>query len=396
LLTLIVQIVLGLALLVGLVTIIMSNKNWHWSQLVLVLFTFFAAVGFLFLGAETVRIHKTLRANIPSLKTQIAGLEKQNDELLNGSTAKPGIRELDHRLLIAARERGRVWRGVAPAGQIGPQGQVSVEIANPQPHGLEKDAILYAFEAGEPDAADPASKAQYLGEFRVSGMQQGGVALEPVQLMDNRASGRLAQSQGPWSLYETMPIDRHRLFAGFTPEQLQSMLPSETVDEYVRHGTEATDDDDEWHVVGLDADGRRLGPENIEQAVKKLYDRYLRDYAFLFGELASQKIVTIAKQAAVAQDNAKLTQALTSAQATGEFRQQQIAAYGNDLTSMQQDLAAIQAHRDAVLAQRDHLRQRNHDYQQANSELAKQLTEQQLGLARYIDGRSPPAAAVGP
>ena len=382
--TLIVQIVLGLSVLVGLVTIIMSSKNWHWTQLVLVLFTFFAAIGFLFLGAETVRIHQNLRKGIPKLEKQLAGLEQQNDRLLHGSGDQLGIAKLEHHLKIVTRERGRVWRGVVPSGQVDPQGRVSIEITKPSPHGLEKDAIVYAFEMGNGNAADPAGGKQYLGEFRVAEVQEGGASLDPILLIDNRAGERLAGSEGPWSLYETMPIDRHRLFAGIPEEALRQMLPDESVEEYLRHGTEATPDDDEWHVTGLDEDGKRVGPDNIDSAVKRLYDRSLRDYAFIFSKLAGQKVVTLARQEAVAKDNDKLVKSLAGAEETAKFRQKQIDALNADLAGMKQDRKAIESHRDAVVGLLGNFQGLLQSYRQANSGLAQQATQRQLGLTGYI------------
>ena len=394
--TLIVQIVLGLLLLVGLVTIIMSSKNWHWTQLVLVLFIFFAAIGFLFLAAETVRIHQNLRAGIPKLEKQLSSVQQQNDEFQHGTPDKPGILELDHRLKIVTRERGRVWRNVMPAGQVDQQGQLSVEITKPQPHGLEKDAIVYAFKSGEPNAADPASGAEYLGEFRVTDVQPGGATLEPVLLLDDRTRRRLDASEGPWSLYETMPIDRHRLFAGFPAEKIREMLPAASVEEYLRHGSLATDDDDQWHIIGLDENGERVGPDSVDQAVKRLFDRDLRDYAFIFNQLAGQKVSILARLRAVTKDNAMLVAALQGAEATGQFRQQQIDALSSDLAGMKQDRAAIESHRDAVLSQLQHFQDRIADYLQANSALARRFTAQQLGLVRYINtvAPAPPAASL--
>ena len=205
-----------------------------------------------------------------------------------------------------------------PPDKVDPQGRVSVDITKQLPHGLEEDAIVYAFEAGSATATESAEGKQYLGEFRVTVVQAAGVTLEPVLLIDNRAGERLAASEGPWSLYETMPIDRHRLFAGYSEEALRAMLPAESVEEYLRHGTEATRDDDQWHVTGLDEDGKRVGPDNIDQAVKRLYDRSLRDYAYIFNELAGNKVVTLARQEAVTKDNDRLVKALAGAEETGQ------------------------------------------------------------------------------
>lgn len=387
--TLIFQIVLGLLLVVGLVTIIMSNKNWHWTQLTLVLLIFFAGVGYLFLAAEVFRIHRNLRKGLPGLEERIARLEKQNYELLHGASGTPGINELDHRLQIVTRERGRVWRGVLPSGQVSPQGETPVEIPAPSPHGLEKDAIVYAFETGNPNTADPFNGPQYLGEFRVKDAQAGGVLLESVLLLGNRERERLARSQVPWSLYETMPIDRHRLFANIPAESMSQLLPAESVEEYLRHGSEATPDDDQWHVIGIDAEGKRVGPENMDQAVKRLYDRSLRDYSYIFNQLAGEMIVALAKQRAVAEDNAKLVQSLEGAEETSQFRQQQIDALNRDLTGMKTDRSTIEEHRDAILNLLSEREERVEEYLRANSALAKQLEDRQSSLTQYINTAFP-------
>ena len=116
-LTLIVQIVLGLSVLVGLVTIIMSSKNWHWTQLTLVLSIFFSASAFCFWGAETVRMHQHLRKGIPGLEKKIASLQEQNDKLLNGAGDQLGIVKLEHRLKIVNPRTRTCVRGAMPAGQ---------------------------------------------------------------------------------------------------------------------------------------------------------------------------------------------------------------------------------------------------------------------------------------
>lgn len=387
--TLIVQIVLGLLILAGLVAIFLSSKNWHWTQLVLVLFIFFSAIGFLVLAAETVRIHNNLRARIPKLERDLDLALREKDQLINGTARSAGILQLEHQLQMDSRERGRAWRGVVPTGEVDDQGRVSVEIPQPQPHGLDADSIVYAFESGEPNAADPEAGAEFLGEFRVTNVQPAGVTLEPVQLIDNRTGQRLVDSQGPWSLYETMPIDRHRLFADFTEEQLQQMLPEESIEEYLRHGQEATPDDDEWHVIGLDENGVRVGPDDLDKAVKRLYNRTLRDYAFIFSELANEKVAILARQRAVTQDNEKLLKAIASAEETGKFRQQQINNLNADLAAMREDLAAIESHLSEITDLLAHFKQRVADYLQANSALAAQLTEYQLDMARYIDSTAP-------
>lgn len=378
--TLVLQIVLAVALLTALVTLVLSSKNWHWSQVVLVLFILLFGTGALFLGAEVYRIHRTLRSGIPRLEQNLASAEAETERLLKGTDDQPGIRELSHRLHIVTRERGRVWRGVTPTGEVSNEGRVAVEIANPQPHGLGKDTIIYAFEQG-----DPTDGRQYLGEFRVVESSADGVVLEPILLIDQRTGERLAASNGPWSLYETMPIDRHSVFADLTEEQLREMLPEESVEEYVRHGSEATQDDDQWHVIGLDENGDRVGPEKMDQAVKRLYDRPLRDYAYLFEEYAREKVVAEADRKAIIADNAKLEEALASAEQLSQFRDAEKTSLTSDLEGMTQDRVAAEKHRDIVQRQLSNAEQMIENLLADNSVRARELAERQMMWMEEID-----------
>ncbi|MCG8449979.1 MAG: phage holin family protein [Pirellulales bacterium] len=388
--TIVFQALIGLALLTGLVAIFLSAKNWHWTQLVLVMFILFAGAGVLYMTAKTLGMQKKLRAEIPRLEKDLARLQESNQRLLKGAGDQKGIRELDHRLQIVLRERGRVWRQVQPAGQLSQDGNIAIEIPHPQPHGLEENAIVFAFETGPPNAAAPQNGPQYLGEFLVKKVSAGGATLETIHLLNPRSGERIARSKGPWSLYETMPVDRHKLFAGFSEEQLRQMLPAQSVDEYLRHGSPATADDDEWHVIGLDENDERVGPENIDQAVKKLYDRPLRDYAYLFSELAEQRVVMLASIQAVTEDNKRMEVALKSAEQLGEFREAEKEALAQNLLGMQRDREAIESHRDLLQTLLQKTRTLIAAKIAENSDFARRYTETQMELMRQINSSAPP------
>jgi len=393
-LTLVFQIVLGLAVLAGLIAPFIANKYWHWSQLVLVLSVVLAATGFFVLAAETVRVHHVLRAKLPKLEKNLATLLAQNEKLLNGSADTAGLLDLQHQWKMLSRERGRVWRDVQPSGEVSDQGIVQIEIAQPQPHGLEQNSIIYAFESGEVNPTDPATGRQYLGEFRVVETTETGATLEPVLLIDQRTGQRLVDSKGPWNLYETMPADQHKLYANLTEEQLRQLLPADSVEDFVRHGSPATPDDDEWHKIGLNEDGERVGPENLDLAVKFLYDRPLRDYAYLFSELAQQRVVLQASQQAVTQDMAKLVVALESAKQLGAFHKQELTDFASDLAGMKADRLAIETHRDLVLQQLATVKQQIEQLLARNVEFADQLTQRQLGLLETINSTAPAPGSV--
>ena len=242
---LVLQIVLGILVLAGLVSIYLSTKYWHWSTVTIVSFIMIFGVVYLILAADTMRIHHNLRTSLPRLESQIATLEQQNEHVLRGGNDDLGIVQLEHRLRLVTRERGRAWRQVSPSGPLRPEGRIEVTIPAPAPHGLTAGTIVYAFEAGNANPNDPANGQQYLGEFRVVEVRETGVVLESVGLLDKRTGERLARSQGPWSLYETMPSDRYKIgnhydmFADMSEEELRKRLPESLVKEYIRHGQPA-------------------------------------------------------------------------------------------------------------------------------------------------------------
>ncbi len=383
------QILIGLALLVGLVAIFLSAQNWHWTQVVLVACILVAAAGVLYTTTKTAATHEKLRAGIPRLEKQLADLRERNRLLWQGTDSQTGIRQLEQRLKIVSRERGRVWRAVQPADPLDPQGQISVKVPRPTPHGLAPDTVVFAFETGQPNPASPADGPQYLGEFRVTAVQQDGAQLEPTQLLDEQSALRLQQSQGPWSLYETMPADRHKLFAGLSAEELRQLLPEPSVQEYLRHGQPATPDDDQQDVIGLDQDGQRVDLDQPAAVVQRVYDRPLRDYAYLCSELAAQRVLILAQIRAVTEDNQRRTQALRSAEKLSVFREHQKVLLAQDLADMQSDRTAIESHHDLLQRQLHNAQAQIEARLAGNVRLARQLTEIQRTWQQTIDASAP-------
>jgi len=481
-LTLVLQIVIALVVLVGLITTIMSVKNWHWAQMLLLLGIFLSSLGTLLLGLEVFRIHRSLRRNIPKLEQQIADVQADNEALRRGtqegarvtrlvnelgdpaalasqaeSLAESLTAEMAQKLMpltgtsdlaenqatlrrwaknmtdLAGNEaiqaqiakelariseatppklpsiqywarllddlyrmRGRVWRGVVAASPIDPAtGRIAVTIAQPKPHGLEKDALVVVFEQGEPNAASPDQGAQFLGEFRAVEVRPDGAILEPVIKLDQRTGNRIVRSQQgaggrprPWILYETMPADRHEIFAGRTEEELKKMLPAASVQEYLRHGTKATPDDDEHHRAAFDEAGRRVDLDS-DAKTEERYDRQLRDYAYLFAESARVRAVTLADRAALNEDIKKLKDAHEIAKSLSTLRTQEKEALGGDLEHMKRDRQVIESLLATIKTQLENARRMVDEMLNANLQLAAQLAERQLGLLDVANQRTP-------
>lgn len=362
---LIIWIVILVLFIASLVAAYFGSRYWHWAHVTLLVFIFLAAVGYFVLAAETLRINAILRKQVNQLTTQVAQVNA-NIEALDGGTSNsqvinqllglevkipedaekvPSIGELEHQLHMMTRLRGQVWRQVAPNAFDPQTGTVQVTIPTA---GLAANTVLFLFEEGPVNPEDPSQGAQYLGEFRVAEVNGQQVKLVTVNELDDVEKQRLANGRGPWSMYETMPADQLELFTGMTEEQLRKLLPEASVEEYLRQGTPATPDDDEWHVVGFDADGNRIGPDDLDKAVKKTYQRRLRDYATELSDLNRRRVLLLSNIEAVKLDNERLQKALASAKQLEAFRTEEIRKLEIDLTGVKKEREIIERHLSAV------------------------------------------------
>jgi chromosome segregation ATPase len=247
---------------------------------------------------------------------------------------------------------------------------------------------VYLFEQGPAQlpAADGKPRGrQYLGEFRVRDAAAQQATLVPVNPLDGFEQQRLAASRAPWVIYETMPSDRHEIFAGMTEEQLKQRIPAKSVQEYIRHGKEATPDDDEARQVGYDADGKRLPPNQLANAAKRLYQRRLRDYATEFDELTRRRVEMDVARAEIQADIARLTAAVASAKELQAFREDELRRLRSDLAGIQKERQAIEQHLAQVEQQVARARQLLAETLRHNSELVRRLAGEDR-TTRAIEG----------
>jgi hypothetical protein len=387
-----------------------SARTWHWSYVLVVEAIFLATLGFFLLAAETVRINAVLRSAVNKTQKQLDTLEAQNDALRNGTengaiigqlgnedppvkTSKDqegneeikSLAELDHELLIATRLRGPVWRNVKPTAAPSAQtGAVTVALAAPSPAGIKPQTVVYLFEEGPPQApaANGAPRGpQYLGEFTVTqaGPQQ--ATLQPVLPLDQFERQRLAASHTPWIIYDTMPMDRHDIFAGMSEQQLKQLLPKQSVNEYLRDDKPATADDDPDRVVGYDADNNRLPPAVLAKAVKKIYQRRLHDYAAEFDELAHRRVVMLTDIDAVKKDIERLTTAEDIAKKLQAYREEERQKLNSDLAGVTKEKEAIANHLAQVNKLLARARELTAQLLRQNDQMARELAARQLATA---------------
>ena len=300
---------------------------------------------------------------------------------------------------LETRIRGRMWRKVVPAGFNPQTGEVTIGVEAPVPSGINSETVGFLFEDGEPvlPAPDGAPRGpQYLGEFRVSEAAAQGAKLLPVLPLDDFERQRLANSRGPWVMYDVMPIDRYQIFADMSEDELKKNLPPQSVTEYLRHGKPANDADEEWRKAGFDANDKRLPPDKIGDAVKVLYQRRLRDYALEFDQLAKQRAVLMTDLEGVKLDNERLKTALASANELQAFREDEIEKLRTDLTGVTKEREAIAAHLKLVEQQLAKAQALLAETLRRNREMARQLAARQARKVKPNGGPSTPAESRGP
>jgi hypothetical protein len=367
----IIHIVLLILLLASFVFAYFSSRTWHWGYVLVVLGIFLSTLLFFVLSAETLRINAVLRKRANDTQAQLDNVLAKNVALEKGTTdaaiinqlrneevriretpeepaeSIPSLAELDHQLLLATRNRGRVWWNVTPTNFNPQTGVLQVGIEQPVPAGVQRDTVVVLFEQGEPELPGPDGAPrgkQYLGEFRVTAADAQTATLEPALPLDEFEKRRIAAGQPPWIMYDTMPADRYQIFAGMSEDELKQKLPPQTVNEYIRHGKEAGPDDEPMRQAGFDESGKQLPPDQLAQAAKKLYQRRLRDYAVEFDELAQRKLELLVDIAAIRNDNERLATALESAKKLQAFREDDAQKLNTDLAGIRKERQAIEQH----------------------------------------------------
>lgn len=388
-----VTILLGVVTLVVLVGSFLGAKRWHWAHVLTLVALYFASVGYLLLMLQSVNYRWT---NQKREQQALANLERQqaeNDALIggtddravlsrlagketlipDGATSIGGIRRLEHEVRLLNRDRGRVWRDGVLASDVDPQtGAVTIAFPVPQAEpaedgfeeedapaepgalGLQTDDVVYVFEQGPAAANNPDAGRKYLGEFRVSSVEGRQASLEPLDQLslDPVAGERLLTSDGPWAVYASMPADDRRLFLGvegnrmfpgLDEEELRALMPEASIDEYLRDGGEATDDDDEFRVEWLDADDMVVGAaDDPGKRVRRRFRRQPRDYAFVLKDLAVEQAELIAEIQAAEADVAKLNEALAGAEKLKGFREDERQKLQDDLDLLVRDRETIE------------------------------------------------------
>ena len=398
--TIAIQAFLLILILASFVIAFFSARAWHWGYVLVVLGIFLSTLGFFVLAAETLRINAVLRNQVNQLRDNVAQVEAKNEALEMGTEdaallnqlrneevripedaeSMPSIAELEHELLLETRARGRMWWNVVPTNFNPETGEVDVGIPRPAPAGVSEQSVVVLFEEGEPQLPAPDGTPrgpQYLGEFRVVGVDAQSARLEPVVPLDDFERQRLAGSRGPWVMYDTMPADRHEVIARMSEEELKQKLPPQSVNEYLRHGEPANPDDENIRIEGYDESGQLLPRDQLAQAARKVYQRRLRDYAEEFDDLAQRRTMLLVDTAAVQKDNERLNEALASGKELQAYREEDLRKLNVDLAGIRKDRAAIERHLAQVERHLSRGRELLAETLRRNREMVEQLNARQ-------------------
>jgi len=369
-----------------------------WNK-VLLGFIFLLSLGFFYMAARTLKTHQVWRESAQKheaairdalLKASVRPEEmyaemtrriaekaiSPNSETMERilreaegtrATQQNSLRLLKEQLDWEILMRGRVWRGVQPTKPpTAPdqQGEFELMVALTEEAPISPQMILYLFE--EKSVQD---KGRYLGEFKVSGVGGKQLTLKPAKKFDDQQYKRLAQSRGPWVVYERLPMDSYDLFEGLSEEQLRAMMPESDWRAILKHGKPAEPDDPPDCVV----DGKYQRPlTDFTLALNYAHRR--RSELVDLKKAADREKATVDNALAAAQQEQKTHEAwkATAQQALSQMEAERDAA-AEHLKEVENALAAKQAEIQKTIAQ--------------IQDLTRQIARIQLEVSRKIEQR---------
>ena len=355
---LVLEILLGVAILASFFIAYMSARTWPIYQVVLIVFLFLGTVAFFYLAARTLKTHDAWRKLVNSQKAELERLEHNTKVLAQGGEPDAegkidpkGIRQLQQDLQTLTMDRGGVIYGV-PVDSV-TDGVVQLTLPNVN-HGLVNGMVTFAF------TETPIQEGgHYLGEFKVTqvGDDTTKVQISPNLPLTPRQDERLAAAKGPLTLYMTMPIDDAKVFASLDEAMRNALLPEGSRDEFAKT------------------------------------DRKLYDYEQYFHEHFVQTALLADAINKLNSNIARMTAATVEAEKEAAFRQGEKDKLTADLTMFEKEKEAIAQYRQALEKTYTETVEQMRATYVANRRMVSQITAAQLQAAQEIDARG--AAAAG-
>jgi hypothetical protein len=317
----------------------------------------------LYLSVRAMRTHRHWRAIAAQMEADLEKEIQRTAELIDGTgegeTASLGTRQATlelHKLMV---DRGRVWYNCRPLAVQPRQDpatglstiDVSVATSLPDPNEISTKTVLFLFEHKLTQQG-----GRYLGQFTVIAANEKQLQLRPSQNLSPEQQKRLGdsqQSQTPWTLYETMPIDDPAAFAGMSEAEIAALVGSESV-------------------------AKTLADPN----------RPLRDFEALFRDFHRQRSARLDMYAAAERDKQFMDEAAADAAQQEQFRRNEIDQSKAKLAEVTREANAVIAHRDQVRNSLASVKAAAEKLIRENGTLAGEIARIQLEATRLIDERT--------
>ncbi|MCH2125990.1 MAG: hypothetical protein MK165_14450 [Pirellulaceae bacterium] len=282
--SIIIQAIGILGILFVIFAAVMSRKTFHWFHITMFVFVFGAAITCVFYASYVSKTRITWLKAFDKLEADVQQKEKEVDEIEFGDLTVDVQKEPPdpEAPLVSCRnairreltDRGPVWRECVIQNIAFPNLVVSTvpDGGQPEPHNIPTESLLYVFS----EQTDEKLPNVYLGEFRVTGVTETELTLTPTIPLDQDQGRNVT---GTLALYAQLPLDSHYAMADTKPlanydlpvfgdfhkgdleakrEYIRSFMPNRTqlpeeiynarVEDFVRDGTRARDDDPPEHV----------------------------------------------------------------------------------------------------------------------------------------------------
>jgi hypothetical protein len=358
---LVLEILLGVAILASFFVAYMSARNWQVYQVILVAFIFLGTVAFFYLAARTLATHNAWRTAFIRLNSERETLEKQTADIQEGGPPDDkgipnpkGIRQLKKDLQKLVMHRGGALFDVAVEGVK----DGTVQLALPSgDHGLTANAVVFVF-----DQLPFEEGGRYRGEFKVVSVGEDAkkVQIAPNLALTEAQAQALPTLKGPLALYTTMPVDDPAMFAAMDDAARQKLLPPGSQAEYAKA------------------------------------DRKPRDYHQFFREHFVQRRILGDTISELESNIQRMTSAQAETEKESQYRTAEKGKLAADFAKFEHERQAIAQYAQSLqVFLRQLVETLNATYAE-NQRLAAELTSWQLAAAREIDRRSEAAAAAGP
>ena len=283
---------IGVLLVLGYLGLLwMCWKTWRLPHVAASLLVFLSAVIFLAFASFVLKTQAAWREHYESYSAALEAVRAENVQLRHGDLeelhqTEDSIRSLRGRLGAKLVDRGRVWRGCEPLGQVEtandddpsrltyrlrtPRPVVRENQEDEAPHpaeptespGIAPGTVVYVFSERDLEEAIRVPDL-YLGEFSVTELDADIVTIAAMLPPDEQQIEALDDRDTTWVLYDVVPLDSHHAFAvmdeeerrmvGMDREALTEFFPNhygwpeeryeQFLERFTRFNREATDQD---------------------------------------------------------------------------------------------------------------------------------------------------------